>query len=86
MVSGSHVLIKNGVNQPVPAKVLETAAQLAAFYSKNKTESLAPVIYTPVKFVRKVKGSAPGSVMVEKEKVILVQPLGPESIFGKQIQ
>jgi hypothetical protein len=44
------------------------------------------VIYTPVKFVRKVKGSAPGSVVVEKEKVILVQPAGPEVLFGKEIQ
>ncbi len=86
MVSGSHVLIKNAVNQPVPTKVLEVAAQLAAFYSKNKTESLAPVSYTPVKFVRKVKGSAPGSVVIEKEKVILVPPMGPEAIFGKTIQ
>ncbi|WP_075350850.1 NFACT RNA binding domain-containing protein [Algoriphagus marinus] len=86
MVSGSHVLVKNAVNHPAPTRVLEAAAQLAAFYSKNKTESLAPVIYTPVKFVRKVKGSAPGSVVVEKEKVILVQPAGPEVLFGKEIQ
>ena len=84
MVSGSHVLVKNAVNHPAPTHVVEVAAQLAAFYSKNKTESLAPVIYTPVKFVRKVKGSAPGSVVVEKEKVILVQPAGPEVLFGKE--
>ncbi len=83
MVAGSHVLIKKAINQSLPALVLETAAQLAAYYSKNKTESLAPVIYTPVKFVRKVKGSHPGSVVVEKESVILVKPTSPEEIFGK---
>jgi len=83
MVAGSHVLIKKALAQGLPNQVLETAAQLAAYYSKNKTDSLAPVIYTPVKFVRKVKGSSPGSVIVEKEQVILVKPASPEEIFGK---
>jgi predicted ribosome quality control (RQC) complex YloA/Tae2 family protein len=62
----------------IPNTVLERAAGLAAFYSKFKTESLAPVIYTEAKFVRKVKGSAPGSVMVDREKVIMVPPVGPD--------
>ena len=77
-VSGSHVLIKyrSGIN--FPKTVLERAAELAAYYSKNKNESLSPVIYTPVKFVRKVKGSPPGAVMVEKENVLMVRPSGPK--------
>lgn len=84
-VSGSHVLIKT-TNLPEPPKsVLETAAQLAAYYSKNKSESLAPVIYTPCKFVRKVKGSPAGAVVVEKEKVIMVPPASPEMMFGKKL-
>lgn len=76
-VSGSHVLIKFRSGLPYPKTVLERAAELAAFYSKHKNDTLAPVIYTPVKFVRKVKGSAPGAVMVDKESVILVHPKGP---------
>ncbi len=83
MVAGSHVLIKTSGLKNIPASVLETAAQLAAYYSKNKTESLAPVIYTEAKYVRKTKGAAPGSVMVEKEKVIMVEPKSPEDLFGK---
>ncbi|WBL41381.1 NFACT RNA binding domain-containing protein [Algoriphagus halophytocola] len=83
MVPGSHVLIKASGMKIIPAGVLETAAQLAAFYSKNKNESLAPVIYTEAKFVRKVKGSPAGSVVVEKEKVLMVVPKGPEELFGK---
>jgi len=83
MVPGSHVLIKTSGLKGIPAAVLETAASLAAFYSKNKNESLAPVIYTEAKYVRKVKGSPAGSVMVEKEKVLMVVPKGPEEIFGK---
>jgi predicted ribosome quality control (RQC) complex YloA/Tae2 family protein len=83
MVAGSHVLIKKSVNQNIPQQVLETAAQLAAYYSKSKTDSLASVIYTPAKYVRKVKKSTPGSVVIEKEQVILVKPASPEEIFGK---
>ncbi|HSJ68126.1 MAG TPA: NFACT RNA binding domain-containing protein [Anditalea sp.] len=77
-VSGSHVIIKAQSNQKFPKNVLEKAAELAAYYSKYRTDSLAPVIYTPVKFVRKVKGSAPGAVMVDKESVIMVTPSGPK--------
>lgn len=77
-VSGSHVIIKyrSGIN--FPKSVIERAAEIAAYYSKNKNESLSPVIYTPSKFVRKVKGSAPGAVMVDKESVLMVTPKGPQ--------
>ncbi|MFN3800527.1 NFACT RNA binding domain-containing protein [Belliella pelovolcani] len=77
-VSGSHVIIKYKSGLNFPKTVLEKAAELAAYYSKNKNESIAPIIYTPVKFVRKVKGSAPGAVMVDKEKVMMVVPRGPQ--------
>ncbi|GEO22987.1 NFACT RNA binding domain-containing protein [Cyclobacterium qasimii] len=79
-VAGSHVIIKTQSGM-VPTKlVLERAAALAAHYSKNKTASLAAVMYTPCKYVRKVKGSLPGAVKVDREKVILVKPEGPEDI------
>ncbi|MFC5625005.1 NFACT RNA binding domain-containing protein [Algoriphagus winogradskyi] len=83
MVPGSHVLIKTSGLKSIPLAVIETAASLAAFYSKNKNETLAPVIHTEAKYVRKVKGSPAGSVVVEKEKVLMVIPKGPEEIFGK---
>ena len=77
-VSGSHVIIKyrSGIN--FPKSVIERAAEMAAYYSKNKNETLSPVMYTPAKFVRKVKGSAPGAVMVDKESVLMVTPKGPK--------
>ena len=78
-VSGSHVIIKNK-NIEVPKIVIEYAASIAAYFSKRKTDSLCPVIYTPRKFVRKVKGAPAGSVVVEKEQVILVPPINKESL------
>lgn len=77
-VAGSHVVIRRKGMPVVPQQVLERAASLAAFYSKLKTDSLSPVIVTEAKYVRKVKGSAPGSVVVAKEKVLLVAPKGPD--------
>lgn len=76
--AGSHVIIRKKGIAIVPNAVLDRAAELAAFYSKLKHETLAPVIYTEAKYVRKVKGSAPGSVMVDREKVTLVHPKGPD--------
>lgn len=77
-VAGSHVVIRKKGNQIIPDPVLERAASLAAYYSKFKTESLAPIIYTEAKYVRKIKGGAPGSVMVDRESVLMVPPIGPD--------
>nr|WP_225986565.1 NFACT RNA binding domain-containing protein [Rufibacter sp. LB8] len=76
-VPGSHVVVKLQPGKPFPSQVIEKAAQLAAFYSKRKSDSLCPVLYTPKKYVRKPKGAAPGSVVVEREKVMLVKPGNP---------
>jgi NFACT N-terminal and middle domains/NFACT protein RNA binding domain len=75
-VPGSHVVIKYQAGKKFPKDVIERAAQLAAFNSKRKTESLAAVSYTPKKFVRKRKGDPAGAVVVEREEVILVEPKG----------
>lgn len=77
-VSGSHVIIKEKSGQKIPKTVLEKAAALAAWFSKRRTDGLVPVAFTPKKFVRKIKGSPDGQVMVDKEETILVEPLDPE--------
>ncbi|MCP2043875.1 NFACT RNA binding domain-containing protein [Pontibacter sp. HSC-36F09] len=76
-VSGSHVVIKYQAGKAIPATVLEKAAQLAAYYSKRKSDSLCPVLYTPKKWVRKPKGAPAGAVVVEREQVMLVKPENP---------
>lgn len=73
-LAGSHVVIKTKPGQTVPVDVLEYAAALAAYFSKGRTDSLCPVIYTEKKYVRKPKGAAAGQVVVEKEKTLLVKP------------
>lgn len=79
-VSGSHVVIRHKAGQTIPQTVIEKAAALAAFYSKRKTDSLCPVSVTEKKYVRKLKGSPAGAVMVDREKVIMVVPQDFETV------
>ncbi|HEY5825837.1 MAG TPA: NFACT RNA binding domain-containing protein [Cyclobacteriaceae bacterium] len=73
-VAGSHVLIKHQSGKKFPKEVIERAAELAAYNSKRKTETLCAVIFTPKKYIRKRKGDPAGAVVVEREEVILVEP------------
>ena len=50
------------------------AANLAAFHSKAKHQSLVQVIYTPRKYVSKPKKALPGEVNVLQESFIDVEP------------
>lgn len=75
-VPGSHVIIRNS-SANLPSDVLEFAAQLAAWFSKRKNDTLCPVIYTERKYVRKVKGAPAGAVRLERESVIMVNPNNP---------
>jgi len=73
-VAGSHVIIRNKKGKTTPHPVIERAAGWAAYYSKGKSESLAPVMVTERKYVRKIKNTPAGQVRVEREKTILVKP------------
>jgi len=73
-VGGSHVVIKWKPGQEFPSRVIERAAEIAAYYSKLKGSTLVPVAYTSRKYVRKPKGAEPGAVVVDKEEVIMVEP------------
>lgn len=77
-VPGSHVLIRMNRAQTEPDLTqLETAAGWAAWFSKAKGSSFAPVIKTRRKFVRKPKQGAPGAVLIDREEVLIVPPLQP---------
>lgn len=73
-VSGSHVVIKHQAGKKIPDVVIEKAASIAAWYSKRKTDTLCPVTVTQKKYVRKMKGTPAGAVIVEKESSVLVEP------------
>ncbi len=72
--TGSHVVVRNPNRQEIPQKTLLEAAQIAAFFSRAKTQSKVAVHYTQKKFINKPKGAAPGLVSLASFKTILVEP------------
>ncbi|HVG62150.1 MAG TPA: NFACT RNA binding domain-containing protein [Hyalangium sp.] len=76
---GSHVVIPLEKGMEVPQEVLLDAAHLALHHSGAKGEPRGEVSYVPVKFVRKVKGGAPGQVLYSREKTFLVR-MEPERL------
>ena len=76
-VSGSHVILRRPARTAVPGReVIEAAAALAAYYSRARTQSMVPVIVTERKYVRPIRGGAPGLVRVDREDVVIVEPRG----------
>ena len=82
-VPGSHAVLRvpRRAETP-PASILEAAAAVAAWFSKARGSSLVPVICTQRKYVRKPRKSPPGTVVVEREDVILVRPALPSGKEG----
>jgi predicted ribosome quality control (RQC) complex YloA/Tae2 family protein len=77
--SGSHVILKADSARGEPGKrAKEQAAAIAAYYSKMRGSSLVPVAMTERKYVRKPKGAPPGTVLLERETVLLVEPALPK--------
>lgn len=71
----AHVVIRtHGKPDQVPPSVLHYAARLCAQHSSQKHSSLVPVDYTLKKYVRKPRGSAPGSVQIRQEKTLHISP------------
>ena len=78
-VPGSHVVLRVESQPGDPSrKTLEEVAGYAAFFSKAKTSSRAPVIMAEKRHVRKARGG-PGKVMVERGKTLVVRPRKPET-------
>jgi predicted ribosome quality control (RQC) complex YloA/Tae2 family protein len=77
--SGSHVILRMGTGKGEPSrKALEETAAIAAFYSKMKTAKHVPVAVTERKYVRKPRGAPAGTVTIEREKLLFVNPQLPE--------
>lgn len=79
-VPGSHVVLRREGRKDNPsAKTLEEVAAIAAFFSKARHSSKAPVIYTLKKYVRKPRKAKAGLAVVTHEKLILVPPRNPDA-------
>jgi predicted ribosome quality control (RQC) complex YloA/Tae2 family protein len=78
-VGGSHVVLKVGTGKgEVSRQAIEQAAAIAAYYSKMKNSKLVPVAMCEGKYVRKPKGVPAGTVTLEREKTLFVEPALPQ--------
>lgn len=77
--SGSHVILRSvsGGRFDPPKEALRAAARLAAYYSKMKKAGMVPVAYCERKYVKKPKNAPPGTVTLQREEVIFVEPALP---------
>ena len=84
--SGSHVVLKVASGKGEPGKkAREQAAGIAAYYSRMKNAGMVPVAMTQKRYVRKPKGSPPGTVVIEREKVIFAEPALPATEPGSVV-
>lgn len=75
---GSHTVLKvKSKTQPPPKEAITQAARIAAYYSKMRKASNVPVAYCKRKYVHKKKGAPEGTVFLEREEVIFVEPALP---------
>ena len=76
---GVHAVLRLPHRNAAPdAATVEQAASIAAWFSKARGSSLAPVTVAERKYVRKAKGGPPGAVVTERETVLLVEPGLPD--------
>jgi len=61
----------------ISKRAIDEAAAIAAFYSKMKNSKLVPVSMCEGKYVRKPKGAPAGTVTIDREKVVFVEPRLP---------
>jgi predicted ribosome quality control (RQC) complex YloA/Tae2 family protein len=75
---GSHVVIRNPGRGEVPRLVIETAASLAAWYSKARSAAKVEVHFCRVADVSKPRGAPTGLVELSRYKSVRVKPEKPE--------
>lgn len=75
-VPGAHVIVKSG-GAPVSSRTLDRAASLAAYYSAARDEGAVQVDYTERRYVRHIRGAAPGLVTYRNEETMVVEPQAP---------
>ncbi len=76
-VPGAHVIIPTAQGLPSEADVF-WAASVAAYYSRARHDTSVEVDVTLKKYVRAIKGAAPGLVTYRNESTLRVAPQAPD--------
>lgn len=73
-IPGSHVILKLNPGTPLNDAALNSACQLAVYFSKARNSVKVPVDYTQRKHVKKPPGSKPGFVIYDDFKTAIITP------------
>jgi predicted ribosome quality control (RQC) complex YloA/Tae2 family protein len=71
--AGAHVVVPLPKGRDATAEQLIDAAHLAAHFSDARGEAIVDVTYVARRYVRKPRGSPPGLVAVDREKVLVLR-------------
>ncbi len=77
-IPGAHVIIPTAEGLPSEADVF-WAASVAAYYSRGRHDTNVEVDVTIKKYVRAIKGAAPGLVTYRNESTLRVSPEAPDA-------
>ncbi len=84
-VGGAHVILQwAGGTAETQTRAIETAAQLAAFYSSAREAGRVEVDYAPRRQVRKIPGAGPGMVTYRGERSVRVSPASVEALTAEK--
>ena len=72
-VHGSHVILRTEGAEP-PARTIEEAAKLAAYYSQAREAGKVQVDVTQLRFLKKPSGALPGAVLYTDYSTLTVEP------------
>ena len=81
-IPGSHVMLRS-LGEPGDMAI-QTAAMIAAYFSKARQSSRVPVDYTLRRHVKKPNGAKPGFVIYDKQNTLFVTP--EEKIVAELLQ
>ena len=71
---GSHVILKGSERLP-DEEDLQTASDLAAFFSRAKNNTKVPVVIVPIEKLKRIPGSVPGALSYKEAKVCWAYPV-----------
>lgn len=85
---GAHVIVPLAENESCPPELLVDAAHLAAHFSEARGEPIVEIQHCPRRHVRKPKGSPPGAVLVDRERVfpLRVEPARLERLLRSETE
>ncbi|MDR0857676.1 MAG: NFACT family protein [Oscillospiraceae bacterium] len=69
-IHGSHVVLRGKADE----NDIYAAAKLAAYHSKSRGDTVVPVDYCLVKYVKKPNGAKPGFVIYSNFQTVMVKP------------